>query len=226
MLFYIKRQLVCVFCAEKKADGIRFKGGCGICAECDERIGKTPRGDTFAGSSHVKYVISALFYEDLVRDAIMRYKFEGWSCSSAAFAYIMREYLSDFAHLKDFDAVIPVPLSRERYNERGFNQSLPLAQAAAESAGIRCDAKSLVKIRNTKRQSRLSMKERVMNVRGAYRADSSVRGKRIILVDDIYTTGATMEECARTLSEAGAEEIAGVTLAIKYKKEKNLINRY
>ena len=226
MFFYTRDNFICAFCGEKKSDGTHFRNHCGICTECNERVGKTPRGGTFSGREYIKYIISALFYEGLTRDAIMRYKFEGWSGIAAVFEYIMREHISGFTHLNDFDAVIPVPLSKERYNERGFNQSLPLAQAVAKTVGIKCDEKSFVKIRNTRRQSRLTLNERIMNVHGAYRADSTVRGKRIILVDDIYTTGATLNECARTLAEAGTKDIIGVTLAIKYKKEKSPAFRY
>jgi competence protein ComFC len=226
MIFNIRKNFICIFCGEKKTEGKRFRGGCGICSECNVKIERTPIGGTFEGRGNVEYVIAALFYEGLTRDAIMRYKFEGWSCNANAFYYIMKQCTEQFPHLKEFDLSIPVPLSFERYRERGFNQSLPLAKAVADAAGIKCGKDLLVKIRNTKRQSRLTSDERVNNVFNAYIAMPEVKGKRIILVDDIYTTGATMDECARTLKEAGAAEVIGVSLSIKYKKEKSLMSRY
>lgn len=222
----IRNNFICIFCGQKHSEGMRFRKGCGICAECDGKISRTPSVGSFAGRYHVKYIISPLFYEGFVRDAVMRFKFEGWSGCADVFTYIMRRYISAFPHLRDFDMAVPVPLSKQRYNERGFNQSKPIAEAVAKEARIRCDLKSLIKIRHTKRQSKLTAKERFENVLGAYAAMPNANKKRIILVDDIYTTGATMEECARTLTEAGAKEVVGVALSIKYRKEKNLIIRY
>lgn len=225
MIFKIKKTFICSFCGEKKSEGMRFKSGCGICDECNTKIERAPKTGAFEGSDHLKYVIAPLFYMGLTRDAIMRYKFEGWSGSGDVFGYIMREFVSGFEHLKDFDAVIPVPISKERFNERGFNQSQPIAAAAADTLKLPCDTNTLRKIKHTKRQSSLSEKERIRNVHGAY-SSASAKGKRIILVDDIYTTGATLEECARTLMNEGAAEAVGLVLSIKYRKEKNIFKRY
>lgn len=226
MLFYIRKSFVCSFCGGKHYGGMRFKNGCGICDECNKSISRTPPNGTFAGSTNVSYVISALFYEGKVRDAIMNCKFNGWSGNCDVFAYIMGEYVKNFPHLSEFDLAIPVPLSKERLYERGFNQSQKFTRAIADTAGIVYSENALFKIRNNKRQSRLSESERAINVKGAYMATDAVRGKRIILSDDIYTSGATLEECASELKKAGALEVIGVTLSIKCKKEKNEFMRY
>ena len=226
MLFHIRRCFDCIFCGTRTYGGKRFAYSCGICTECDENMERTPPGGTFAGSPDVSYIISPLFYTGRTRDAIMRFKFEGWECCGNVFAYIMRQCAAQFPHLKDFGLVIPVPLSKARLNERGYNQSVPLAKAVADEIGIKYDGKTLLKIRNTNRQSRLSQMERIENVSGAYKCTRVLDGERIILVDDIYTTGATLNECARTLLDAGAKEIVGMTLSIRYKKEKNLFLRY
>lgn len=226
MIFYIRKSFICSFCGEKHYNGLRLKNGFGICDECDKAMPRTPVAGTFAGSPNVGYVISALFYEGKVRDAIVRCKFKGWSGNCDVFAYIMREYVKNFPHLSKFDMVIPVPLSKERLYERGFNQSQRLAKAIADIAGIEYNEIALVKIRNNKRQSRLSEAERILNVKGVYAASQDVNGKRIILVDDIYTSGATLEECAAAMKEAGAIEVIGVTLSVRYKKEKNMFLRY
>lgn len=225
MLFNIRRNFVCVFCGEKKDSGKRYKHRCGICDECMNKIPMTARGGCFEAGDKVKYVISAMFYEGFARDAVMRYKFEGWQCCDAVFADIIGDFCADFLHLREFDKVFPVPISRERFNERGFNQSVPLAKAVSRTAGVCYDENSLIKIRHTKRQSSLSSRERIKNVKGAYRC-RPLFGERVILVDDIYTTGITMEECAKTILEAGASEVVGVTLSIKPNKEKNPFIRY
>ena len=226
MIFNIGQKFICVFCGQKKYYGKRFPHNCGICNECKETLPLTARNGCFEGGKYIKYVISAMFYEHYARDAIMRYKFEGWKCCDNVFMHIMSKHIKDFEHLGEFDMVIPVPLSQERINERGFNQSVPLALAVSQTANVSCFENSLIKTRNTKRQSRLSQRERYENVKDAYKADLSVRGKRIILVDDIYTTGITMDECAKTLLCAGAEDVIAVVLSIKRRKEKNPFIRY
>lgn len=221
MFFHIRKGAVCVFCGERHYEGLRLKNGLGICDKCNRSIPYTKAAETFAGSRNVGYIISALFYEGNVRDAIVRYKFKGWSGIGDVFSYIMSEHIKSFSHLSKFDAVIPVPISKERFCERGFNQSESIAKAVAETLGIEYNDIALVKIVNNKRQSRLSEAERFVNVRGAYAASGDVCGKRIIIADDIYTSGATLEECAIALKRAGAAEVVGTTLAIRDKKEKN-----
>lgn len=226
MIFQVRKSFVCTFCGQKHYDGISFKSRLGICDECNRGIMRTPRGGTFAGRNSVAYVISALFYEGAVRDAIVRCKFGGWSGSCDVFAYIMSEHIKAFKQLSEFDMAVPVPLSKERFYERGFNQSQKIARAVAETSGIGYSETALVKVRNNSRQSRLSSAERFANVKGVYAASEEVRGKRIIVVDDIYTSGATLEECAAEMKRRGASEVIGATLAIKYKQEKNIFMRY
>lgn len=226
MIFNLKRNFVCVFCGGKRNSGQRFRYNCGICEECAKKVPFTPEGGSFEGGKYIKYVIAPMFYEDYARDAIMRYKFDGWTCCEDVFGHIMAQHVQSFEHLRAFDMVIPVPLSEQRFNERGFNQSVPLAQAVASELGIEYCEDALIKVRNTKKQSKLSARERLENVRGAYRAQRPISGKRIILTDDIYTTGITMDECAGTLIDAGASEVVAVTLSIKPRKEKNPYLRY
>lgn len=225
MLFNRRRNFVCVFCGGKKDSGKRYRHRCGICDECMAKLPFTARGGCFEAGHNVKYVISAMFYEGVVRDAIMRYKFEGWQCCDAPLGDIIGGFCADFPHLCDFDKVFPVPLSRERFNERGFNQSVPLARAISRKTGVEYDENTLIKIRHTSRQSRLSSRERANNVKDAYQCQK-LCGERVIIVDDIYTTGITMEECAKTVIKAGASEVVGVTLSIKPNKEKNPFIRY
>jgi len=104
-----------------------------------------------------------------------------------------------------FDVIVPVPISKRRLRERGFNQSLIICRALAHELDKPC-AELLSKTRHTREQRLLSKEERRMNVRGAYAA-LGVRDKRILLVDDVLTTGATALACRRTLLEAGAAQV-------------------
>lgn len=109
-----------------------------------------------------------------------------------------------------FDAVVPVPLHRSRMAKRGFNQAAVLAREVAGGLGARFE-ENLRAIRGTRDQVELSAAERRVNVRGAFRAQSRMRG-RVLLVDDVQTTGATLSECAGVLREAGAGEVHALCL--------------
>lgn len=110
---------------------------------------------------------------------------------------------------------IPVPLHKSRLKERGFNQAEELARELAKILGGELLAGALIKMRPTKPQVDLPRQEREKNIIGAFECvrPETVRGKKIFLVDDVLTTGITMEECARALKRAGAKEVWGVTVA-------------
>lgn len=115
----------------------------------------------------------------------------------------------------DADLVVPVPLHRRRLRERGFNQSLLLARAVGRRHGIPVEARSLRRAVATEPQVSLGRNERERNVRGVFAVEDGarIRDKRILLVDDVYTTGSTLKECARVLLKAGAGEVLVLTLA-------------
>ena len=113
------------------------------------------------------------------------------------------------------DVVVPVPLHPHRRRERGFNQSELLARTLARRLDRRLDVHSLIRRRDTEHQARIGGEERRINLRGAFavtRADF-VRGRTILLIDDVMTTGATLSACARVLMDAGAAGVWGLTVA-------------
>ena len=111
------------------------------------------------------------------------------------------------------DVIVPVPLHERRQRQRGYNQSLLLARALAQRVGIALQERSLTRERNTRSQVGLSPDERWSNVWGAFRCrGDDLRGSRVLLFDDVMTTGATLEACASPLLEAGAKEVWGLTL--------------
>ena len=115
-----------------------------------------------------------------------------------------------------FDYIIPVPLHSSRKRERGYNQSRILAEEISKTVSVPLMDKVLMRMKKTKDQTHLSPEERERNVRGAFvvRANSALQGKKVILVDDVMTTGVTLKECARVLKDAGAKEVVGVTLVV------------
>ena len=147
-------------------------------------------------------------YENVLATAINIYKFHG----------IKRLYKPLGKLLLDLDvtakdAVIPVPLGIKGLRERGFNQSLLLAKVISENAKIPLVIDGLMKIRETHPQVGLSAKERAKNLKGAFSSTGDFHKMKLLLVDDVMTTGATANECARQLLKAGAEDVSVLTLA-------------
>lgn len=157
---------------------------------------------------------SPLAYRGAVREAIHRYKFSGVRAYARPFGLLMAQCVQDRPEMAA-DLVTWAPLSRKRRRERGYDQGELLARAMAKRLGLPA-VPTLVKARHTQPQSGLDSAEaRRANALGAYAIlnGAEVAGKRVLLADDVVTSGATLSECARTLLEAGAECVWCVTLA-------------
>jgi ComF family protein len=126
-------------------------------------------------------------------------------------AHGCREFLGEF----DADLILPVPLHPKRLRWRGFNQSVLLARQVSRAYGVSLDPFVLQRNRATPPQTQLTEEERRKNMRGAFalRSERAVKGKNILLVDDVYTSGATVNECSRTLKKNGAKQVYVLTLA-------------
>ncbi len=111
------------------------------------------------------------------------------------------------------DAMVPVPLHPLRRRERRFNQAEEVGRLVAVYVGVELCGRGLVRTRHTRPQVDLKGEERLANVRGAFAARGDFSGKRILLIDDVITTGATMSECGRVLREAGAEVVISLAAA-------------
>lgn len=111
------------------------------------------------------------------------------------------------------DLTVPLPLHPQRLRERGFNQALELARPLSKAWRLPIDATSCSRTRNTAVQARLPWRQRIKNMRGAFHCSKDLSGKRIILVDDVMTTGASLNECARTLKLHGAQHVTVLVVA-------------
>jgi ComF family protein len=109
------------------------------------------------------------------------------------------------------DILIPVPLHTARQQERGYNQSQQLGGYMAQVLGIPCDSMALLRWRDTPPQVGLNRAQRQANVRGAFRSQARISGS-VLLIDDVFTTGATMQDCARAAYQAGATAVYGLTV--------------
>jgi len=154
-------------------------------------------------------------YQGSLQEAIHRWKYEGKTYLTSFFAKWMAEGLNRYWEPDSFDFLIPVPLHRQRLRERGFNQVLLLAKEISFQTGIPYRKTILQKKKPTIPQVTLSGLERERGLRGAFHVigKQGLAGKSVLLVDDVYTTGATVNECSKVLRRGGAKRVDVLTLA-------------
>ncbi len=185
--------------------GIPFKARAGadhVCPDCSE---KPPLFDLAR---------SAMVYEGAVRKAIHRFKYSGHVYLHKGLGDLLADFAESIYEREPWDTVVPVPLHPSKLRARGVNQALMLARRVSKRIPARVLPDSLVRDRRTPAQTDLSRKDRARNVRGAFRVvRTNLACNRVLLVDDVMTTGATMRECAKTLKRAGAECVVAVSLA-------------
>lgn len=155
---------------------------------------------------------SALPYEGRVKDAIHGFKYGERFDLARVFATFLHDEASRMGRA---DVAMPVPLHPKRLHRRGFNQSAIIARPLAKRLGIDFDARGFVRVRNTATQVGQTIGERLAAMKGAFlvRDAKVVKGRRVLLVDDVLTTGATINECARVLKKAGAIRVDALTVA-------------
>ena len=161
-----------------------------------------------------------LYYEDSVREAILQFKFKGRLGGMSCFGMLMAECAAEH-YSGAFDAITWVPVSKKRLKKRGFDQTRYLTGSMCVDWHV-APIETLRKVTDNPPQSTLETEEqRRANVLGVYEAVNAeqFRGKRLLLVDDILTTGATLSECVRVLKEAGAGEVMCLTLAMSREKK-------
>lgn len=157
---------------------------------------------------HFDRVVAACRYEYPLDGLIQACKYGGRLTVVNALAGMMRK-----PELPRADLIVAMPLSTQRLRERGFNQALELARSIARTTEIPLDADLCIKTRDTPPQTRLPWKERRKNIRGAFVVQRNVDGLHIAVVDDVLTTGATLNELARNLKRAGATAVTGWVVA-------------
>lgn len=198
----------CAFCGR-----LLRQGEAGMCARCGKTLPYTSGGGRRRGD-FVSLCVAPLYYEGDVREALLRYKFGGRTAYAGVFGRLVSDCVR--AHLAGrYDLISWVPLSGRRLKERGYDQAMLIALAAA----LDLDDVAVETLRKTAdvapQSGTGSAEKRRANISGAYAAvdPELVAGKRVLLIDDIVTTGATFSECARTLGLAGAEDVVCAAVA-------------
>ncbi len=219
----------CALCGSNTRAGRHLCGPCGekaatidapFCQQCSQPFDGAIDG-TFTCANcedrrfHFDCAVSRYRSTGVVRDLVHRFKYDRCLYLREPLAQWLAETLNDAritAH--SFDYLVPVPLHSARMRDREFNQAEVLAQLVAERHGERV-LHALKRIRYTTTQTRLDREERMQNLHNAFRVRHrrTVSGSHLILVDDVFTTGSTVDECARVLKESGAASVRVITVA-------------
>jgi len=144
-------------------------------------------------------------YGNIIRSQILALKFQEKPYVYKTIAYFLKNMQKSFENLKKYDIIITVPISKKRKKERGYNQSILIAREISKIINAPIAKNILYKTKNTVPQSSLNKKQREENAKGVYKATNiaNMYNKKILILDDIYTTGNTVNECARVLIEKG-----------------------
>jgi len=163
---------------------------------------------------YIDEVYAIFNYTDKIKDLIETYKFKRYTKLSEFFVPFVMEHIEKF--IPEFDVIIPVPLHPSRKRERGFNQIELILDKVSEKMGINYRKDVLIRVKPTKSQAKIKDDEkRKINVRGAFKIikRSGIKNKNILIVDDVFTTGSTLEECAKVVKEKGALKVYALCIA-------------
>lgn len=214
----------CPFCGQITSGG--------ICEECQKQIRKIreprcmkcgkPIGDVRKeycyDCGHIRHMYqwgrSLWVHKSPVSDAIYQLKYQNKRIYGKVFAEELAKEYGELLKRKGVELLIPIPLHRMRRWKRGFNQAEIIAEELGRLAGIPVEKKVLRRIRRTNPQKQLDNKMRRKNIDHAFKVKGEILAKNVVLIDDIYTTGSTIDEAAKALQNAGVEEVGFLTISI------------
>ena len=234
------KDLYCISCGRplpvQGAGGIALCERCGgeilwvsgrCCEECgrplsDENPGRVCRDCAAGGGHRFRKGYACAVYAGLAAGVVrdMKYRGKSWYADTLA-ALMAAKYLGgadpETGELPSHDFLIPVPMSEKKRARRGYDQAALLAKALARKVGVVCLKNALARVRETDIMSSLAADERRQNLSEAFEVPCGMmdilKGKRLLLVDDVYTTGSTIDACAETLLAAGAESVVFIVFA-------------
>lgn len=190
-----------------------------LCPCCGRAYLAAAGGDHHCGAClttprHFNRARAFFLYEEPMKEVIHRFKYQGKTACLPSFAWLAHKMLPQLAELEGADWIVPVPLHPRRLRERGFNQALLLARAFFPK-DRRIIPDLLIRSRPTEPQTSFNGAARRTNLKNAFAVvkPQRITGEKILLIDDVFTTGTTVSECARVLKNAGASEVMVLTLA-------------
>lgn len=183
-----------------------------LCNKCKIKLEKSFKfqEDNYSKKIDKNFVKHYYFfrYEDIIRSQILSFKFREKSYIYKTIVSFLENKQKSFEKLKKYDIILVIPISKKRKKERGYNQSALMAEGISQIISAKVLKNRIYKIKNTVPQSTLNKEQRKKNVKGVYRVTNTkgLKDKKILIFDDIYTTGNTVNECARVLVEKGIKK--------------------
>ncbi len=211
----ITEKIFCSTCREK----IKFLTG-SLCPICGIMFFDSPAGSHLCGNClekkpYFSCARAVAGYETAILNAIHQFKYGRDLSIGASLASLMADFSFPDLEFTDYSLIIPVPLHIKKLRKRGFNQSIIFADAIGKKWQIPVNFSLLKRCKFTLSQTGLDKKERKRNIKGAFEVTdkAEIIGRNILLIDDVYTTGATLNECAKILIKAGVQKVTVLTLA-------------
>ena len=207
-----------------------------ICEDCLEKLPVISGSGKQILKGHVDFVLSPFCYARGVRTIVKNMKFANKPMLAETLAAFMAERLVKVCNTDEFDMVMPVPMTRNKQAKRGYNPAALLAKSVARRCDLPYEENVLVKIKETKPQSTIqAYDKRVLNIRDAFSCKRELEDACVLLVDDVFTTGQTVQNCAKALKVAGVRRICVLTAAqaharpaktpVRYQRLGNLVFR-
>lgn len=189
-----------------------------VCYRCGKQLEDDEQEychDCVVKQHNFKRGVAAFSYSQGMKKSMYAFKYNNRREYAKYYASVIAKEFKDVIFSWNCEVLVPVPLHRSKLIKRGYNQAEILAKRLSEQLLIPMDNKILIRTRNTAPLKELNEKERITNLKSAFQTDEiKLKYKRIILVDDIYTTGSTIDECAWTLLRNGAEEVYFITACV------------
>ena len=198
---------VCTFC------GVICKGG--ICKKCEINLKEYEINLIRKNDEYYTKSMHIYRYEGVIRNKIIDYKFNNKAYLYKTFLELILKNKKVCGFLKNYDIIIPVPIHKKRKLKRGYNQTELIARFVAKNTHLKLEKNVLLKKNNVEMQSSLSKERRKQNVKNAFYIKNAerIRNKSVLIFDDIYTTGSTVLECAKVLSNENVKQIGVLTIA-------------
>ena len=191
-----------------------------LCKKCEIELKKQSDINIIKQGKEIenKYFNELMYifkYEGQIRKLILDYKFNEKTYIYLTFVNFLLKNKKIFENIKKYDTIIPVPISKKRLKERGYNQCLLISREIAQKTNLELVNNCLIKTKNIIEQSKLNKEDRIQNIQGVYELKNQqlIENKKILLIDDIYTTGSTVNECCKIINEAKPNKIGVLTIA-------------
>ena len=192
-----------------------------FCRQCASPFAGTVTGDTFVCGYcqdlrfYFSRTVCACRAEDVPRDCILRFKYNREMYFGPHLVNWLLMAAQRWIDWREIDGIVPVPLHPRKLRQREFNQAEYLAAGLSKVVNVPVLKRNLRRVKDTATQTRLDAEARAVNMRDAFdaRDDTAFKGKRLVILDDVFTTGATLNSCAKTLRGAGAREVIALAVA-------------